>query len=110
MSVEILERLAAVETQQTNTNKTLDTLASAMTTMTKEVSELAAALKHPDPAHCTQRDEITALKTEVAALKTKADTATGGGRVLLWLLGGGNLATLSAIIYFLWQFAQHAVK
>ena len=117
MSDQILERLKAVEVQQSHTAKTLDTLASTMAEMSREVANLAAALRNPSTDHCVMREAIVELKSAQRALDTRLDTlerkaerAEGGGRVLLALIGGGNLLVLAAIIYAVWRIGQQLAQ
>lgn len=91
---ELLERLTAVETQQANTNKVLDGLATAMTDMVKQVSDLAAALRHPDPAHCTRGEQINKLESRVTSLEQ-----------WIWRLAGG-LGVLIGMPAIVWTVLQ----
>ena len=116
MSEEILQRLTAVETQQHHTAKTLDTLASTMAEMSKEVANLAAALRNPSADHCVMREAIVELKgtqsaldTRLDALERRAERAQGGWSVVHYLLSGGLLAILGLLSYLV-LLAQHLVK
>jgi chromosome segregation ATPase len=110
---DINERLASLETQQQATNKAIERLTDAMTTLTREVGDVIAALKHPDASHCTRQRDIDALdetsrdhETRLRALETTANTAKGGGWVVKWLLGGGMMAIIALLTWIAYA-VQH---
>jgi predicted nucleic acid-binding Zn-ribbon protein len=108
MTTEINDRLARVETHVEALVTSQTELRTDLKSLVASLAELAAELRHPDPSHCTKAEAIADLKTRATAaesrttaLEHRADRAEGGARVLLWLLGGGNLLGIGALIAWL---------
>jgi len=65
---EVAERLGRLEAQHENSQRATDALVAgqqelreALRELSRQVAELTAALRFPDPAHCCQRREIAEL-------------------------------------------------
>ncbi len=110
--VDISDRLARVETHVEALITSQSELRTDIKALVGQLSDLTAAITHPDPSHCTKAEAIadlksraTAAESRTTALEHRADRAEGGARVLLWLLGAGNLAGLGALIAWLIKLA-----
>jgi chaperonin cofactor prefoldin len=106
------ERLARLEAHVEALVDAQSELRTDLKALVAQMSALTAAITHPDPSHCTKAEAIAELKERATAaearvtdLEHRADRAEGGGRVLLWLLGAGNLAGIGALIAWLIRLA-----
>ena len=91
---EVIERITRVETivaslaeSSKETNASLQQLAQSMTVLSTQFA-------NPTAEHCVRKSEITELRCDVDkigsrvdTLESARDTAKGGGRVILWILG-----------------------
>lgn len=73
----------------------------------KQVTELVILNQQPRTAdRCLVYSRVEKLEARVDALESQADRYKGGGQVILWLMGGGHLATIALIIYALYVIGQ----
>lgn len=86
---------------------TIHETARAQNENARQITEIAVLLKQRHTsAQCLVYDDHTKLAARLAELERWRDRIAGGGNVLLWVLGGGNLATLGAVIYLIMKFAK----
>jgi chromosome segregation ATPase len=91
------ERLARVETQVGALIEAQTELRDDMKALVSQMASLTTALTHPD--------QFTDKRLRM--LEQRADRAEGGGRVLLWLQGGGNLLGLISLLGALVWLSHH---
>ena len=117
---EIAERLGRMEAHHENTVRVIDALVSgqkvlqdAITDLVREVADLAAAIRHPDPAHCLQTHRMIVLEADVARLQDDAAAmkqlgAEAAGRKQAWaviwhVLSALAGAALSSLLRYLFK-------
>jgi len=84
---------------------TIHETARAQNENARQITEIAVLLKQRHTsAQCLVYDEHMKLLARVSELERWRDRITGGSNVIMWILGGGNLATLGAVIYLIVKF------
>jgi hypothetical protein len=112
MTEQLLARLSGLEANVNNLITAQTELRGDLKALVASLAELAAELRHPSKDHCVMADAIADAKQHASAtdarvsdLEHRAARAEGAGRVLLWLLGAGNLAGIGALIAWLLKLA-----
>lgn len=98
------------------TNDTVAKMLDSVGSLGKELAALSETLRHPSKDHCIMVDDIAEIKqlvttgmkaeadsrvlieSRVDKLESKADRYEGGAKVLIAIIGGGNLLTIITII------------
>lgn len=106
MTQDIADRLARVEVHVEALIDAQTGLQADIKSLVAQISELAAALKFPDPRHCTLRGRMEQAEADIRNLKSWADHAQGAGIVLKWLVGGNLLGFISLLSLLLWAISH----
>lgn len=95
------ERIAVLENQCVNFEKTMGGFTTALkefneslTEFNKAIERLKTLYDNPTAAHCVFKDDITKLKEFMVAVKT-------GGRIAYVLVFGGGVVNLGVLVYAL---------
>jgi chromosome segregation ATPase len=115
--MDVSERLTRLETIAETTQKSVETMANAVTDLTKQMADVVATLNHPSREHCAMTEAI-AETTKVNAdhearlrvIEGEAQQAKGALGFARWALGFLGVGNVALIITLLTQNAHHADK
>ena len=107
-SAEVAERLGRLEAQQESTLRAIDAIMvvqqdmhGAMQELSRQIAELAAALRHPDPALCCRQRELRELHDAQQAHASRTTVLEQANARML-----GAIAVLLGLPSLVWTVLQ----